>query len=83
MLEVLQLWVLLESLSLQLPSLAYPLRDQSDFPHANNPVKENRNLRTQESLFHSSWGVKSKKLFLSELSGKKKEHFGEKKILSL
>lgn len=59
------------------------LLTHSDFPHAYNPVKENRNLRTQESLFHSSWGVKSKKLFLSELSGKKKEHFGKKKILSL
>lgn len=43
-----------------------PSRDQSHFPHAKNPVRKNRNLRRQESLFHSSWGTKSNKLFLCE-----------------
>lgn len=43
-----------------------PSRDQSHLPHAKNPVRKNRNLRRQESLFHSSWGTKSNKLFLCE-----------------
>lgn len=58
-----------------------PSRDQSHFPHGKNPVRKNRNLRRQESLFHSSWGINSKKLFLCELYWK--ETFWETNYFSV
>lgn len=70
LLEELQLWALQKGLSLWLVSLTYLLRDQPDSSHWKNPVRENRNQRTWESLFYCSWDIGSKKLFLCELSWK-------------